>query len=203
MEADGPLILNLGSGREHPISNGEIREVSGFEGSKVINYDFVDRSHAPYASFWEPGDFRQKLSKLSKLSKKELNEEDRLKWENIYSANVNFCLFLDDCSVDVVIAVSPHGYSVLNEEVYRVLKPEGIVIMLGNGANKFFTKEKFYKSKNLSNLGDFYTLFEHAEAKDRLVELEAHLFGRESYVTGGAKKTNLHECKIFRKVRIF
>lgn len=49
-------------------------------------------------------------------------------------------LWLQDEAVDIVFAISPYGYYPLNKEVHRVLKDDGVVVVVGQAQNKYYKK---------------------------------------------------------------
>ena len=100
---------------------------------------------------------------------------------------------------DVVLAISPYGFSTVSQEVLRVLKPGGFIIVLGNSANKYV------KSQAIAlNRGDAEAMVEELTAGDigepgRIV---AYLKDKRNYVSstsGGRSETELQKARVWRK----
>lgn len=60
------------------------------------------------------------------------------------SEHSNVSEFIDfiDNSADIILSVSPYGYSPINKETWRVLKNGGYFIIMGNYINKYMHQNK-------------------------------------------------------------
>lgn len=169
------IILNLGAGSLKPMGKSDLSNIDEFRNSDIINLDIYnqivpyspDRSKIPF-----PGiDIR-----YSDVQKK---------------------IDLADGSVDIALAVSPYNYSVLNPEVFRVLKQGGVAVVLGSERNKFVTKLDSLCSSTIRQ--DFFDMFEIIPANDLALRCIIYLAKRGSSVSSGAKATKLDFFGIYRK----
>lgn len=114
---------------------------------------------------------------------------------SVIVADASSALPFKDGSVDVVLAVSPYGFSIVNEEVSRVLRPGGGIIILGSRKNKFV-------KGHASNSPD--TLEKLREVKDgedaELGRIAAYIgTNYVSFTTGGVSETKLDTTRMWRK----
>ncbi|WP_444883819.1 hypothetical protein [Microbulbifer sp. PSTR4-B] len=198
---NGPLIVNLGSGYENPLCKAELERFPELEGWGILNFD---------------------LHELHGQKGYQQDSKKVLDSSHVWNANVEKKIPLVDCSADVVISVSPYGYSVLSKEVYRILKPRGLIIIWGNGSNKFIQEDHEENDEmkigrlrsgavkeldqlsgynGVSRQGDFFARYEYTVEHDLVQRCKQYLFDRGSYVTGGCRETKLDTCLVFRKCK--
>ncbi|WP_444888057.1 hypothetical protein [Microbulbifer sp. JMSA008] len=199
---NGPLIVNLGSGYKQPLREGELESFPELKGWRILNFDFRDFPPVPEVY--------------------QMDSVKGLKLGDVWNANVEKKIPLGDCSVDVVVSVSPYGYSVLSKEVYRILKPRGLIIIWGNGSNKFIQEDHEKNDEmiigrlrsdavkeldqlsgynGVSRQGDFFARYEYTVEHDLVERCKKYLLDRGSYVTGGYRETKLDTCLVFRKCK--
>lgn len=59
---------------------------------------------------------------------------------NVEYSDATALIDFEDNAADTILAVSPYGYSVINNETMRVLKPGGFIIVLGNKDNPWISE---------------------------------------------------------------
>ncbi|USD22276.1 hypothetical protein ACJJIU_00955 [Microbulbifer sp. CnH-101-E] len=196
MNFNGPLIVNLGSGYKQPLREGELEFFPELKGWRILNFDKNEFPVAPYAY--------------------QFGGCNNLEWSYVQNADVMNKIPLGDCTVDVVLSVSPYGYSVLSKEVYRVLKPRGLILILGNGSNKYLDKklkqDSFRQLEQSCNLywydmgvscrGDFFKQYENVVERGLVERCKSYLMRRGSYDTSGMHETELNVCKVYRKMHV-
>jgi hypothetical protein len=68
-----------------------------------------------------------------------------------YSHSANFYSTLTPKSLDLIIGVSPHGFSLIDADTDRCLKVGGIVLITGNKKNKYILAKNSFASTALEN----------------------------------------------------
>lgn len=71
-----------------------------------------------------------------------------------YSHAANFYATISPLSLDLIIGVSPFGFSLIDETTDRCLKVGGIVLITGNKANRYIKKDNSFMPLSL---GDSYS----------------------------------------------
>lgn len=62
-------------------------------------------------------------------------------------------LSAENKSIDVVVMVSPYNYSPLKSDAARILKPGGLLVVIGNAKNDFFNEVYNASYTDLNKLG--------------------------------------------------
>ena len=114
---------------------------------------------------------------------------------SVIVADASSALPFKNGSVDVVLAVSPFGFSTVNEEVLRVLKAGGGIIVLGSRRNKFV---KGHASNSPDTLEKVREVKEEEDAE--LSRIAAYIAANYvSFTTGGVSETKLDTTRMWRK----
>jgi len=170
-----PTILNLGAGSLNPLKKSELINIDEFRGWNIVNLDIYnqvvkyspDRSTIPHSD------------------------------ADIRYSDVERKIDFSDETIDIVLAVSPYKYSVLNQEVYRVLKRSGVAVILGSQRNRYVTKIESLCSADIKP--HFFDLFEIMPANDLALKCIQFVAERGSRNTSGENSTKLDFFGIYRK----
>lgn len=170
-----PTILNLGAGSLNPLKKSELINIDEFRGWDIVNLDIYnqvvkyspDRSTIPHSG------------------------------ADIRYSDVERQIDFANETIDIVLAISPYKYSVLNQEVYRVLKKSGVAVILGSQRNKYVTKLASFCSAGIEP--HFFDLFEVIQANDLALKCIKFVAERGSRNTSGENSTKLDFFGIYRK----
>jgi SAM-dependent methyltransferase len=171
-----PTILNLGAGSVEPLQKSDLANITEFRDWDVVNLDIYnqivkyspDRSQRPFPS------------------------------ADIRYSDVERRIDFQDGSVDIALAVSPYGYSVLNSEVHRVLKRGGVAVVLGSQRNKFVCKLDFLCARDMRV--EFFEMWEIIAPNQLAWKCINFLAQRGSHVSSGHEATKLDFFGIYRKI---
>lgn len=172
------IFLNIGAGFMSPLNPNDINNIIDFANLEVINLDIYnhivpytpDRSKIPFPN------------------------------HDIRYSDCQRNIALDTASVDAILAVNPYGYSVLNAEVYRVLKSRGLICILGSNKNKFVSSDAIRESDLPGKLGDLFELEPTGSDVKSARLIIPSLMQRKSYVTSGDRETKIDIVRLFRKI---
>jgi len=170
-----PMIANLGAGSIAPLQKHELANIDEFRNWDIVNLDIYnqivvyspDRTKIPFPD------------------------------ASIAYSDVERQISLADQSVDIALAVSPYGYSVINSEVYRILKPQGVILIMGSQRNKYVNKLDFVCSDLLRPR--YFELFEDVPVNDLALRCITFLAERGSSVSSGAAQTKIDLVRLIRK----
>jgi hypothetical protein len=116
-------------------------------------------------------------------------------------------------TIDILVAVSPYGFPVINRETLRVLKADGYILVLGNGRNpyvstpfKLFSPEVLVRREEEVREAVSWAQPASGEAvrvdprRERVQKLVYHLLTTcNSRTTDGSNPTLLNTVRVFRK----
>ncbi|MGA4635013.1 hypothetical protein ACPA5B_14145 [Pseudomonas solani] len=170
-----PVILNLGAGSVAPMQKSDLANIDEFRDWDITNLDIYN-SIVPYSP-----------------------DRSKMPFPNadIRYSNVESSIPFGDGTVDIALAVSPYGYSVLNGEVHRVLKAGGVAVVIGSQRNKYVCKLDNLCSPALRP--HFFDLFEVIPANDLALRSINYIAQRGSRVSSGSKATKLDFFGIYQK----
>ena len=161
------------------------------QGVKVYNYD-------PLTTSRENKDFKLRDNLKAKFSDliMGLRKIDNLKY---YFEEEEVKREVKKDSIDILICVSPYGFTLVTQWVHERLRPGAYIIMIGNTANKYITRDENIFEPPLRN---FYCNVDWPFDKFAIAVATKLLKEYPSNVSGLERITTLDYSNIFLKTTL-